>query len=225
MDPNLTLDGIYSGGGDDGSTLYFHWRYFNEGMKKIFGPTVDFTGFYVIRANSAALLPAVSENVDALFRNSTAPTKTESEKAFLVGFLSMMGNVRMLVATICIVVIFTVVLVAANTMAMSIRERVREIGILKALGFRKSQILSLLLAESLFLAISGTLLGLFGAKLFFGQVNLTVITGGFIQGLRITPRILGICISIGLFVGLVSAGIPAWHAARRRVVDALGEVG
>jgi putative ABC transport system permease protein len=225
MDPNLTLDGIYSGGGDDGSTLYFHWQYFNEGMKKIFGPTVDFTGFYVIRAKSAALLASVSENVDALFRNSTAPTKTESEKAFLVGFLAMMGNVRMLVATICMVVIFTVVLVAANTMAMSIRERVREIGILKALGFRTSQILSLLLAESLFLAVSGTLLGVCGAKLFFGQINLTVITGGFIQGLRMTPGILGICISIGLFVGLVSAGIPAWHAARRRVVDALGEVG
>ena len=95
-----------------------------------------------------AEVAAVAQQVDDLFRNSTAPTKTETEKAFVLGFIAMMGNVRLLITAISSVVIFTIVLVAANTMAMSIRERVREIGILKALGFRKAHVLSLLIGES-----------------------------------------------------------------------------
>ena len=158
FDPELTIRCIYSGGGDDGSSFYFHWEYFNEGMKKIFpanSDAVNFTGFYVIRAVSADKVPSVADAVDALFKNTSSPTKTESERAFVLGFIAMMGNVRLLVTSICSVMMFTIVLVAANTMAMSIRERVREIGILKALGFRRLQILSLLLGESVILAVGG----------------------------------------------------------------------
>jgi len=223
---DLTLRGIYSGGGDDGSTLYFHWEYFNEGMKQLFGngEGVNFTGFYTARAAAADQVPAISERIDALFRNTSAPTKTESEKAFVLGFISMMGNIRLLVTSICSVVIFTIVLVAANTMAMSIRERVREIGILKALGFRKSQVLSLLLGESVLLAVGGALLGSLGAKLIFSGARLAAVTGGMITRIKVTPATLALCASIGLFVGIVSAGIPAWQAARRHVVDALRDV-
>jgi putative ABC transport system permease protein len=223
---DLTLRGIYSGGGDDGSTFYFHWGYFNEGMKKLFGAGegVNFTGFYTARAVSAEQVPAIAERIDALFRNTSAPTKTESERAFVLGFVSMMGNIRMLVTSICSVVIFTIVLVAANTMAMSIRERVREIGILKALGFRKSQVLLLLLGESVFLAVAGALLGSLSAKVVFSGARLAAATGGMITRINVTPLTLLFCGSIGLFVGIVSAGIPAWQAARRRVVDALRDV-
>ncbi len=221
---DLTLRGIYSGGGDDGSTLYFHWEYFNEGMKKVFGPQVDFTGFYVLKARSADEVPAIAERVDAEFRNSSSPTKTESEKAFVLSFLSMMGNVRLLVTSICSVVIFTIILVAANTMAMSIRERVREIGILKALGFRKFQILSLLLGESVLLALGGALLGSLAAKFIYSGAKMAAVTGGMFQRFYVTPATLFICAAIGLTVGIVSAGLPAWQAARRRVVDALREV-
>ena len=84
-----------------------------------------------------------------------------------MGFLSLMGNVQFLITSICSVVIFTIILVAANTVAMSIRERVREIGILNAVGFQNSQILTLLLGKSVFLALSGTLLGSWGAWLCF----------------------------------------------------------
>ncbi len=221
---DMTLRGIYSGGGDDGSTLYFHWEYFNEGMKKVFGPRVDFTGFYVLRAKSADAVPAVAERVDAEFHNSSSPTKTESEKAFVLGFLSMMGNVRLLVTSICSVVIFTIILVAANTMAMSIRERVREIGILKALGFRKAQILSLLLGESVLLAMSGALIGSFAAKFVYSGAKMAAVTGGLFQRFYVTPSTLLMCAAIGLTVGIVSAGVPAWQAARKRVVEALREV-
>jgi putative ABC transport system permease protein len=226
INPELTLRGIYSGGDDDGSTFYFHWEYFNEGMKKLFGAGegVNFTGFYTARAVSAEQVPAIAERIDALFRNTSAPTKTESERAFVLGFVSMMGNIRMLVTSICSVVIFTIVLVAANTMAMSIRERVREIGILKALGFRKSQVLLLLLGESVFLAVGGALLGSLSAKMVFSGARLAAVTGGMITRINVTPLTLLFCGSIGLFVGIVSAGIPAWQAARRRVVDALRDV-
>ncbi len=146
----LKIRGIYEGGGDEGGGVYFHWDYFNEAMGDR-----GFTGTYSIRAASPELVPTIAENVDQLFQNSISPTKTETEKAFIMGFISMLGNVQFLISRICMAVIFSVILVEANTMAMSIRERVREIGILKAWGFRKVQILSLLLSESLLLGVSG----------------------------------------------------------------------
>jgi putative ABC transport system permease protein len=133
----------------------------------------------------------------------------------------MMGNVRLLVTSICSVVIFTIILVSSNTMAMSIRERVREIGILKALGFRKFQILSLLLGEAVFLALGGALLGSFAAKFIYSGAKMSAVTAGMFQRFYVTPMTMVICASIGLTVGILSAGFPAWHAARRRVVDAL----
>ncbi|MBM3790179.1 MAG: ABC transporter permease [Acidobacteria bacterium] len=219
FDAELTLRGIYSGGSDVGSILYFHWDYFNEALGN-----PGFTGTFSIRARSPEDIPAIAERVDAMFINSSSPTKTETEKAFVLGFASMMGNVRLLVTSIASVVIFTIVLVAANTMAMSIRERVREIGILKALGFRRSQVLGLLLAESLILSLAGALIGAFGARLLFGGINMAAITGGFFPRFYVTPGTLALSLGIGIFVGVVSAGIPAWQAARRPVVAALREV-
>jgi putative ABC transport system permease protein len=220
FDPELTLRGIYEGGSDDGGTLFFHWEYFNEGMKN-----QSFTGTFSIRARSPDDVPLVAERVDALFQNATTPTKTETEKAFLLGFLSMMGNVQFLITGICSVVTFTIILVAANTMAMSIRERVREIGILKAVGFQNIQILFLFLGESVFLSLSGALIGSWAARLFFANLNLPAITGGFIQRVEVRPGILILCVGIGAMVGILAAGVPAWRASQRSCADALRRVG
>jgi len=219
FDAELTVRGIYSGGGDVGSSLFFHWEYFNEALGN-----PGFTGTFSIRARSAEEIPAIADRVDALFQNSTAPTKTESEKTFVLGFASMMGNVRLLITSIASVVIFTIVLVAANTMAMSIRERTREIGILKALGFRRSQILSLLLGESVFLSLAGALIGSFGARALFSNINMAMVTAGFLPRFYVTPGTLLICGGIGVFVGVIAAGLPAWSAARRPVIAALRQV-
>ncbi len=221
FDPELTVRGIYSAGSDDGSSLFFHWEYFNEGMKIVGFVGSDFTGTYSIRVRSAEEVPAVAAQVDELFRNSTAPTKTETEKAFVLGFLAMMGNVRLLITAISSVVIFTIVLVAANTMAMSIRERVREIGILKALGFRKVQILFLLVGESTLLSVTGALIGSLGAKAIFSRFRISSFTAGFVQRFDVTAGTVALCIAIGILVGVLAAGVPAWQASRRRVVDAL----
>ncbi|MDA2925540.1 FtsX-like permease family protein [Acidobacteria bacterium AH-259-L09] len=219
FDPELTLRGIYEGGSDEGNTLFFHWDYFNEGMNN-----AAFTGTYSIKARSAEDVPRIADQVDALFQNSTAPTKTETEKAFLLGFVEMMGNVQFFITSICAVVIFAIILVAANTMAMSIRERVREIGVLKALGFRKLQILSLLLGESICLALGGALIGSWSARILYSGVSMAKVTGGMIQRFYVTPGTLLLCAAIGLLVGILSAGIPAWRASQRSVVDALRRV-
>jgi putative ABC transport system permease protein len=221
FDPEFTVRAIYSAGSDDGSSLFFHWEYFNEGIKKSGFAERDFTGTYSIRVRSAGEVAAVAQQIDDLFRNSTAPTKTETEKAFVLGFIAMMGNVRLLITAISSVVIFTIVLVAANTMAMSIRERIREIGILKALGFRRAQVLFLLIGESVLLALSGALIGSLGAKALFSRIKLSQLTAGFVQRFHVTFGTVLLCAAIGLFVGVVAAGIPAWQAVRRRVVDAL----
>jgi putative ABC transport system permease protein len=219
FDPELTLRGIYEGGSDDGGTLFFQWDYFNEGMNN-----AAFTGTFAIRARSVEEVPKVADRVDALFQNSSVPTKTETEKAFLLGFLSMMGNVQFLITSICSVVIFTIILVASNTMAMSIRERVREIGVLKAIGFQNGQILQLLLGESVALALAGALLGALSARWLFSTLNLPVLTGGFVQKLDVGPGVLAFCAGIGILVGLLAAGFPAWQASRRPAVEALRRV-
>jgi putative ABC transport system permease protein len=217
VDLELTLQGIYEA--PDESALYFSWDYLNESLGNF-----DQVGTYWIKAASADQVPAVAERIDALFQNTTAPTKTESEKAFVLSFISMMGNVQLLITSICSAVIFAIVLVAANTMAMSIRERTREIGIFKALGFRRSQLMSLLLAESVLIALGGALIGSWGARLVFSQLDMASLTGGFMQRFEVNPSTLVISAAVGILVGLVSAGVPAWQAARRPVVEALRSV-
>lgn len=216
----LTIRAIYQGGGDEGGSIYFHWDYFNELMNDN-----GVTGTFSIRASSPEVMSAIAEEVDELFKNSMAPTKTETEKAFIMGFVSMLGNVQFLISSICLAVIFAVSLVAANTMAMSIRERVREIGILKTLGFRKAQVLGLLLSESLFLAMSGAALGALGARVIFQSVPMQAISNGFIQNFEVRFATIAICVLIGALIGLIAAGLPAWQAARRPTLEALQSVG
>ncbi|MBM3803710.1 MAG: FtsX-like permease family protein [Acidimicrobiia bacterium] len=219
FDPELTVRAIYDGGSDLGTTLFFHWEYFNEGLNN-----AGFTGTYTIRARSAEEVPRIAERVDALFQNAPVPTKTETERAFILGFMSLLGNVQFLITSICSAVIFAIVLVAANTMAMSIRERVREIGVLKTLGFHSDRLLVLLVSESLLLALCGTWLGSLGARALYSHLDMATLTSGFILRLNVNPRILLICTGIGFGVGLLAAGVPAWRASRSPAVEALRRV-
>jgi len=219
----LTIRGIYEGGPDLGTTLYFHWEYYNELMKAQFGAW-DNTGTYVVRVKTPDDVTRVAEQIDAMFKNSSFPTKTETEKAFILSFISVLGDVQLFITSIVSVVVFTILLVAANTMAMSIRERVREIGILKALGFTTSHVLTLLISESIAVSCTGALIGALGARLIFSTLPMAQITSGFIQRFLVTPEIILICLGLGLGIGLLSAGFPAWKASRLPVVDALRRV-
>ncbi len=215
----LKIGAIYEGGSDQESGVYFHWEYFNQAMQDN-----GIMGTFSIRAESAAVVPLVADRVDALFKNSTEPTLTETEKAFQLSFVEMMGNVQLLISSICLAVIFAVVLIAANTMAMSIRERVREIGVLKALGFQRRLVLMLLVGESLLLAVLGAVFGSWGAKFFFRFVDVGRVSGGFVQQFDVNPAILAICAGLGVLIGLLAAGVPAWRASQRPVLDALRSV-
>jgi putative ABC transport system permease protein len=219
VDVELTIRGVYGGGSDLGTSLYFQWEYFSELLNN-----AGFVGTYTIRARSPEDVPRIAEQVDGAFRNSSYPTKTETERAFILGFVSMLGDVQLFITSIVSAVVFTIILVAANTMAMSIRERVREIGVLKALGFRSSQVLTMLVGESVLLSLVGALLGSWGARLLFGSVDMALLTSGFMQRFYVTPGTLILCLLIGLFVGICSASVPAWRASQRPVVDALRRV-
>ncbi|HSR67611.1 MAG TPA: FtsX-like permease family protein [Acidobacteriota bacterium] len=216
IQPELTIRAIYQGGNDDDMTFYYHWDYFNEGLGR-----ANFTGTYNVRAASKEDVPRVAEAIDAAFRNANPPTKTETERAFILGFIQMLGNIQYLISSICGVVVFTVILVAATTMAMAIRERGREIAVLKALGFRTRLILSLLLSESVLLAALAAFIGSMAAWAFFGA---TGVGAGFIPRLAVRPWIIGFCVFIGAMVGLLASGIPAWRAARISVVDAMRRI-
>jgi putative ABC transport system permease protein len=224
FDPELTLRGIYRAGGDDGSLFYFHSDYFSEAVKDSIGPWVDASGLYIIKARSVRDVPHIMAAVDGRFRDTTAPTLTESEQAFVLGHIAVLGNVRFLIASISSVVIFTIMLLTANTMAMSIRERRREIGILKALGFRRIQILVILLGESVTLSLGGAFLGSLGAWLLYANLTFAAMTLGMIQRFAVTSQTLVICAGAGLLIGILAAGIPAWRAASRSVAHALREV-
>ena len=219
----LNVRGIYEEGGDEGGGIYYHWDYFDEAVKEA-GIGDSFTGTFSIRARSAEDVPRIAGKVDALFENSRGPTKTETEKAFILGFLNMLGNVQVLISGICTAILFAVILVAANTMAMSIRERIREIGIMKALGFRRFQVLSLLLFESVLLAFIGSALGAGLARLLLARVNLAVESGGMVPNLSVGAGIFLFCTGIGVLVGFLAAGIPAFRAANRPVVEAIRNV-
>jgi putative ABC transport system permease protein len=133
----------------------------------------------------------------------------------------MWGNVRTLVVSISTVLIFTIVLVAANTMAMSIRERTGEIAILKTLGFSSGQVLAVLIAESALIALAGGLLGSLAARYLLGAVDFQALTAGFIQAFDVTWSTVMLAAAISLVVAFGSTIVPAWSASRLQIADAV----
>lgn len=212
VDPEMTIDGLLDGGGSD-SNFYFHRDYFSE-LFRVNGEPFNQAGVFAVKAKNAEDLPAIAESIDAMFDNSTAPTKTESEAAFLLGFVSMLGNVRLLVMSISTVVLFTVILVAANTMAMSIRERTGEIAILKTLGFAPGLILYMMVAESMMIALAGGLLGSVGARFLYHAVDMDSVSRGFIQQLDVRWNTVLLSAGIALAVAMFSTLLPAYTASR-----------
>ena len=207
--------GLVDGGGSE-VTYYFRYDYFNELFNN-----AGIASTFAVKAKSPDDLPAISEAIDEMFRNSTAPTKTETEAAFILGFASMWGDVRTLIVSISTIVLFTVVLVAANTMAMSIRERTGEIAILKTLGFSPATVLSMMVGESTVIAAVGGLGGSLAAKLIFGNVDMQMVSGGFLQGFFVQWSTVAMSLGIALIVALTSTALPAWSASRIPIADAI----
>ena len=202
------------------NVFYFRWDYFDELFDR-----QGVVGTFMVRVEDADSVPGVGAAIDAGFDSTNTPTKTESEQAFVLGFMEMWGNIRALIVSISTVVLFTIILVAANTMAMSIRERTGEIAILKTIGFRGGQVLGLVIAESLLIAVAGGLVGALGARYIYAGVNFSAMTMGFIPQFIVRWDTVGLAVLIAVAVALISTFIPAYSASRLAIVDAVRRSG
>jgi len=158
---DLKIAGIYQGTLDDRNVL-FHQKYLDE----VWAMTGQ-VGMWWIKVRSAEDMPRVIGAIDRAFANTSAEVRAETERAFQLSFVSMIGNVKVFIQSISSVVVFTLLLVSASTMSMAIRERFRELAVLKAIGFRRHDLFALILAESFALAATGAVFGVGGAWLFF----------------------------------------------------------
>jgi putative ABC transport system permease protein len=220
MNLELTIRGIYTAPQPTNS-LYYNQKYVEEAIPFAKGHT----GTFNILADSPANVPKVAAAVDDMFRNSPEPTKTESEKAFQLSFINSIGNVKAFILSICFAVVFATLLVSATTMAMSIRERTREVAVLKTLGFTRQSILRLYIGESVLVALTG---GVLGAILALVLVSLMSHAPGmalFLSGMAVTPATLVLAIVVAGLVGFLSAIIPAYHSAKLDIVEGLRYIG
>jgi putative ABC transport system permease protein len=221
MDLDLVLRGIYKG--RDESNIFFDNKY----LENSWAGRSSQTGIFFLRVKTADDVPRVTEAINQMFENSDAPVKAMPEKEFNLQFLEMMGNVKLLVRSIAIVVLFTVVLIVANTMAMSARERVTEIAVIRALGFRSSQVLGLVLSEALVLSLLGGLAGVvfafpFTAFLVEGMKHSPVAP--FAYNFRVAPLTVLTAMVISVVIGTLSGFVPAIRSSRISIVNGLRQV-
>jgi putative ABC transport system permease protein len=217
---DLTIRGIFTGP-QPTESLYFDNAYLDEAYPGVKGHV----GFFGILADSAESVPRVAEAVDATFRNSPRATKTESEKAFQMDWIAMLGNVKAFLMSICAAVVFATLLVSANTMAMSIRERTREVAVLKSLGFTRHTVLGLFVSEAIALALAGGVLGVSAA---FGLVYVMAHSASaalILNGLRVTLPTVLLALMVAALLGLASSAVPSYNASRKNIVDGLRYVG
>jgi putative ABC transport system permease protein len=214
----LTLRGIYTIDPPN-SNLYFHTKYLEESVSWF----KDTAGFYFTRVDTPENMPKAARAIDDMFHSTPVPTKSESEQAFRLNFIATLGNVKAFILSICGAVVFTMLLVCANTMAMSIRERTREVAVLRTLGFTRERIFQLLLSEALAIALIGGLLGVAFATLIIGLLSRPGI--GMPVSMHMTSATALVVMLVAALVGLTSAVIPSYRASRLHIVDALRHIG
>ncbi|MFY9645622.1 MAG: FtsX-like permease family protein [Terriglobales bacterium] len=220
VDLELTIRGIYTGPQPTNS-VYFNQKYVEEAVSFAKGKA----GTFDILADSPADVPKIASAVDDMFRNSPEPTKTESEKAFELSFINSIGNVKAFILSICFAVVFATLLVSATTMAMSIRERTREVAVLKTLGFTRQTILRLYIGEGVLVALTGGFLGCLLAMLLVSGLAHAPGLGLYFGGVTVTPATFLLAIFVAGTVGFLSAMVPAYHSAKLDIVEGLRYIG
>jgi len=216
---DLTLRGVYDSK-EEQSYLVFHWDYLNDVLGR---PNV--TGQFWVLANSAELMPALMKTVDAQFREETVQTRTQTVKQFTLNFISWLGNVKLILAGVSGAVVFAILLIMANTMAMSIRERTMELAVLRALGFRTNTLLTLLTVESLVLSLVGASAGCLAAWAICRAVAGYVLGGGLLVNLEVSlPGALS-ALGAATLTSLASTLLPAFRASRMSIAEALRYTG
>jgi putative ABC transport system permease protein len=200
-----------------GESMYFDWKYLYENSQRRAG-----VGVYYLSLDDPGRAADIAKQVDLLFENSSAATHTESEQAFQAGFISYYGNLPFVIRIIGLAVVFAILLVAANTMAMAVRERTAEVAVLKTLGFSDGTVFRIVLAEGALITLGGGLLGALLAKLLIDTSGFNA--GGLLPPMRVHWSTVMTAVTAAGLVGAASGLLPAWQASRMRIVDALRRV-
>jgi putative ABC transport system permease protein len=215
-DVEFIVRGVYTG--SDEKTLYFHHDYLNELAPEW---ARDKAGMFSALATSPDDVPRISQAVDSMFVNTDAPTKTESEREFAQSFEAMSGGVKQFLYGIMAAITFSLVLVMGNTMAMTVRERTKEVGTLKAIGFKRPTIAALFVGEAILLAIIGAAIGIGGAMLLFRSVDMSLyIPGFFVSFIPETETLLAAFV-LSILVGIVSVVYSTYRVTGLTIAEAL----
>jgi len=214
-DLDLRIDAIYEGTVDD-RNIFFQHKLLDE-----LSGDPGTVGTWYLRAESAEVADRVIQQVNETFANTSAEVRAESERAFQMGFVSMRGNVSNLIRGVNLVVVFTLALVAVSTMSMAVRERFRELAVLKALGFQRRDLFGFILAEGVGLSVVGGALGIGGAWALWTLTDIQAMTSGFLIVFEVTPRIMGTAATVATLLGVVSSIGPAVAVGRMSVVEGL----
>ncbi|HLM24833.1 MAG TPA: FtsX-like permease family protein [Pyrinomonadaceae bacterium] len=209
------IRGVYTG--SDEKTLYFHHEYINEMLPE---GRRDFAGTFSILANSPEDVPRIAQQVDSIFANTDAPTKTENEREFAMSFQTMMGGVKQFLYGIMAAITFSLLLVMGNTMAMTVRERTKEVGTLKAIGFQRGTITALFLIEALILACIGAAIGIGAAVLVFNSIDLGLYIPFFIAFVPTRQTLIAVFV-LSILVGLISVIYSAYRVSGLTIAEAL----
>jgi putative ABC transport system permease protein len=212
----ITVRAVYDlPDGGDTRQIVLHQEYFEEAKQQAKG----LIGWYVIKIADVDRAQAIGKQIDAMFANSPAETKTSSERAMAQSFVNQVGNIGAILSAIVAAVFFTMLLVTANTMAQSVRERTNELGVLKTLGFSNGGVLGMVLAESVLVTVLGGLLGMFFAWWLGVQLRSTL--DQYLPGFSVPPDAFAKAALYMLVLGVVAGAVPAWQAMRLRIVEAL----
>jgi len=217
---DMRLAGIYEATNGDTSSLFFHYDYLNEALGRNAGR--DSLVWVVMKIRDPAESQQVSAAVDALFANSPAETKTATERAFIQGFANQMGDIATIVTAVASAVFFTMLLVTANTMAQSVRERTNEIAVLKTLGYTKQTIAGLVLTESFLITAVGGIVGLGIAALFTDSIADLLAQFFPVIGIPTSAYVTGAVLIVVL--SLLAGLLPSMEASRLKITDALRKV-
>ncbi len=211
----VDVAGIYDIKDGDNGNLFLHYEYFNEARTF----ERDSIGWIVLRLIDPSRGPEVSRTIDALFANSSAETKTTTESAFLQGFANQMGNIGAIVSAVAAAVFFTMLLVTANAMAQSVRERVREIAVMRTIGFSNGGVVALVLAEGLAITVLGGALGLWSGDAVARSIGVSL--SQFLPLMFMPPNAFVIGASLAVGLGVLSCALPCVQVWRLEIVEQL----
>jgi putative ABC transport system permease protein len=218
VDLELTVEMIYDHP-PNAECLMFQRAYLDELLRAQDPESGDMVGTYAILARSAGDVPRIAKAVDTKFENSPYPTKTESEREFGLSFLAFLGNIKLYLAAVCAAVTFTILLVCANTISMSVRERTRETAILRTLGYAPGEVFQIVMGESVLIALAG---GLVGMLITFALTNAAAAgMGPWGDTMKFRWQAAAVVATIAVLIGMISAFVPAFFASRKNIVESL----